>query len=73
MSIEHAQQRGGMPLAVSPAEAAKLAGIGRTSLYQAISSGDLASFKIGSRRLVRISVLDAWLASHEAETKPISK
>ncbi len=53
------------PLAVPPAEAARLAGIGRTRLYFAISSGELASFKIGTRRLIKLSALEAWLASFE--------
>lgn len=53
------------PLAVCPRSAAKLAGIGLTKLYEAISSGDLPSFKIGTRRLIRVSALDAWLASFE--------
>lgn len=50
-------------LAVAPALAATIAGIGRTKLYEAISSGALPSFKIGTRRLIRISDLDKWLAS----------
>jgi excisionase family DNA binding protein len=49
------------PLAVSPAEAALLAGIGRTKLYEAINGGLLASFKIGKRRLVRVAEIEAWL------------
>lgn len=53
-------------LAVGVAEAAKIAGIGRTTLYFAISNGALKSFTIGSRRLIRISELDRWIASHEA-------
>lgn len=52
-------------LAVSPAEAARLAGLGRTKLYEAISSGALPSFRIGTRRLIRVSALDAWLKSFE--------
>lgn len=54
-------------MAVSPARAAQMAGIGRTLLYQAIASGALPSFKIGARRLIRVSALDAWLASFEQE------
>lgn len=54
-------------LAVSPSEAAKLAGIGRTRLYESLSNGELPSFKIGSRRLIRLSALDAWLSSFEAK------
>ena len=50
-------------LAVAPAQAAILAGSGRTKLYEAISSGALPSFKIGTRRLIRVSDLDEWLAS----------
>lgn len=53
------------PLAVAPADAAKMAGIGRTKLYAALSSGELPSFRIGTRRLIRVSAIEAWLASHE--------
>ena len=52
-------------LAVSPAEASRLAGIGRTAIYHAISSGDLKSLKIGARRLVAVDALRDWLLKHE--------
>ena len=48
-------------LAVSPAEAARLAGIGRTTIYEAIGSGALRSLKIGRRRLILIVSLRDWL------------
>lgn len=48
-------------LAVSPADAAVLVGIGRTKLYQAMNAGVLPSFKIGARRLVRVAEIEAWL------------
>ena len=48
-------------LAVSPAEAARLAGVGRTTIYEAIRSGALRSLKIGKRRLILIVSLRAWL------------
>ncbi len=54
------------PIAVSPDEAARLAGIGRTTLYAALAKGDLPSIKIGTRRLVRVDAIRAWLARHEA-------
>jgi len=57
-------------LAVSPTDAARLAGIGRTKLYEALGSGALSSFKIGSRRLVRIAEIDAWLQRLEAGMNP---
>ncbi|MGC6499972.1 MAG: helix-turn-helix domain-containing protein [Henriciella sp.] len=66
MSLEHAPERE-MRLALSPGEASKSIGIGLTKLYEAISSGELKSFKIGTRRLIRVSALEAWLASFEQE------
>lgn len=53
-------------LAVSPAEAARLAGIGRTTLYEALGSGALRSLKIGKRRLITIEALKEWLAAAES-------
>jgi excisionase family DNA binding protein len=53
------------PLAVSPAEAARLAGLGRTSIYSALGSGELKSLKIGKRRLIAVEALRTWLLSHE--------
>ena len=60
--INHAAQ----VLAVSPNEAARLCGIGRTTLYAALSSGDLKSVKIGTRRLIRLEAIREWLAQKEA-------
>jgi excisionase family DNA binding protein len=53
------------PLAVSPVEAARLTGVGRTTIYQALRSGALPSMKIGKRRLISIEGLRAWLAVHQ--------
>jgi excisionase family DNA binding protein len=53
------------PIAVSPAEAARLAGIGRTTIYAAISSGSLSSLKVGKRRLIAVATLRAWLQAHQ--------
>lgn len=52
-------------LAVSPNEAARLCSIGRTTLYAALSSGQLKSIKIGTRRLITIDALRAWLKMNE--------
>ncbi len=54
-------------LAVSPAEAARLTSVGRTKLYEAISSGALRSLKVGKRRLITVEALRAWLAAAEKE------
>jgi excisionase family DNA binding protein len=56
------------PLAVSVEEAARLAGVSRTMLYQALRSGGLKSLKIGSRRLITIEALDAWLHLHAVDS-----
>jgi excisionase family DNA binding protein len=49
------------PLAVSVDTATQLAGVGRTALYEAIGQGGLASCKVGSRRLILVEDLRAWL------------
>ncbi len=54
-------------IAVSPSEADRLSGIGRTKLYQALNSGALPSFKVGTRRLIRVAEIDAWLCRLEAD------
>ncbi len=54
------------PLAVSPAEAARLAGVGRTTLYAALSAQRLRSFKLGKRRLISMAALQEWLRACEA-------
>jgi len=53
------------PIAVSLDEAARLVGIGRTSLYAALAKGDLKSIKIGTRRLIKIEAIHEWLASYQ--------
>lgn len=58
-------------LAVSPGEAANLAGIGRTKLYEAMNAGVLPSFKIGTRRLIRIAEIEAWLLRLEDAARPL--
>jgi excisionase family DNA binding protein len=52
-------------LTIAPDEAARVAGIGRTTLYRAISTGELKSLKIGKRRLIAVETLRTWLLSHE--------
>ena len=52
-------------LAVSPNEAARLCSIGRTTLYAALSSGELKSVKIGTRRLITLEALRDWLKCNE--------
>ena len=56
-------------LAVSPNEAARLCSIGRTTLYAALSSGELKSVKIGTRRLIMLEALRDWLMANEQTSK----
>ena len=54
--------------ALNPEQAAKLAGIGRTTLYAAMGAGELPSFKVGKRRLIRREAVSAWLAKLERQS-----
>ncbi len=49
----------------SPSEAANLCGVGRTFIYSAISSGELKTSKIGSRRIITLGAIRAWLQANE--------
>ena len=49
------------PLAVPPAEAARLSGIGRTRIFALIQSGALPSFKVGRSRLIRLEDLRRYV------------
>ena len=51
------------PIAVSIKDAAKLSGIGRSTLYVAIARGDLPIKKCGSRSVILMTDLREWLDS----------
>jgi excisionase family DNA binding protein len=53
------------PIAVSPDGAARLAGLSRTRVYEALRDGSLASMKVGRRRLIRLEAMRAWLTALE--------
>ncbi len=50
---------------LSVTEAAALAGISRTFIYERIRTGELPTVKLGKRRLVRVEALRRWLESLE--------
>ena len=65
ISDSNLQNARGDRIAVSPAEAARMAGVGRTTLYAALGTGQLRSLKIGKRRLIMIKWLEEWLRAAE--------
>ena len=52
-------------LAYSVDEAAAMIGVSRRSIYELFRSGQLGSVKIGARRLIRRTDLDAFLDQPE--------
>jgi excisionase family DNA binding protein len=52
-------------LAISINNAAKVLGLGRTSIYAMIGDGRLQAFKLGRRRLVRVDSIRRLVAASE--------
>jgi len=48
-------------IALSIEEAAEMLGVGRTTVYQLVASGQLPSFHLGRRRLVSVAALESWV------------
>ena len=58
------------PLAVSAAEAARLLGVSRPTLYQLLNREDFPSFRVGNRVLVSVAGLQEWI---ERQTKVVAQ
>lgn len=56
------------PLAVSPAECARLLGISRPKVYDLLHQNDFPSFKLGSRTLISVDGLREWI-SRQTQTE----
>mgnify|MGYP001588808298 FL=1 len=50
-----------MELGVKPLKAAKIIGVGRTTIYALIKSGQIRPVKIGRRTIIPVSQLEALL------------
>ena len=57
------------PDAISVTEAASRLGVGRTKLYENLSSGELASFYNGRRRLIPVDSIKDFIAHKVAEAR----
>lgn len=55
-------------LAYSPSETAAVLGISRPTVYALLKRSDFPSFKVGSRTLVSVEGLRAWVST-QATTK----
>lgn len=55
------------PLAVSTTEAARLLGVSRPTLYTLLNREDFPSFRVGSRVLVSVAGLQAWIEKQTQE------
>ncbi|HVT76979.1 MAG TPA: helix-turn-helix domain-containing protein [Acidimicrobiales bacterium] len=63
----HVSDIAGERLSYSPGEAAAVLGVSRGTVYKLLDAGALASCKLGSRRLIRRSDLEAFLDALPAE------
>lgn len=50
------------PLALSVADTAKRLSVGKTTCFALIGSGQLSTFRVGRKRLVLASSIDAFIA-----------
>lgn len=50
-----------LPISVGVDEAARLIGVARSMFYEMIARGDIETYKVGRRRLVRVKALEAYV------------
>ena len=55
------------PMAYSIEEFAAIYGVGRTSVFEEISSGRLRTYKVGRRRYISAEAAAEWQRAREAE------
>ena len=55
------------PLAVPIPEAARLGGVGRSTIYAEVKQGKLKVRKVGRRTIISMDDLRTWLASKTGE------
>ena len=60
------------PLAVPIGEAARLGGVGRSTIYNEIANGNLQAYKVGRRTIVLMENLKTWLACRDRYVSMVS-
>jgi excisionase family DNA binding protein len=55
------------PLGVSPAEAARLLGLSRTTIYRLIKAEKLRTMKVGSRIVIPVSELSLLISGNAGQ------
>ncbi len=55
------------PAAFTVAQSCARSGLSRSTLYAAMSTGALRSFKVGKRRMIRCEALADWLTDLERQ------
>jgi excisionase family DNA binding protein len=61
------------PIAYNITEACAAGGVGRTTLYEAIRSGELRAVKLGRRTLILVQDLTEWITSLPSIPIPSAK
>ena len=62
---ELAERPAPAPLAVSVEEAARLIGVGRSTMFALVQSGSVRSVRVGARRLVPTRALEEFLENYD--------
>jgi excisionase family DNA binding protein len=55
------------PICVTVSAAIQLSGLGRTTIYELMQNGTLSSVRIGAKRLIHLSSLEALLSAGNAK------
>jgi excisionase family DNA binding protein len=54
------------PRVVSVPDAAVMVGLGESTVWAKLASGDIKSFRLGGRRMIRVEEIERFLAAAEA-------
>ena len=54
---------------LNTAEGAAYVGLGETLFKRLLATGEIASYRVGRRRIIRRSTLEQWMGEREAEAR----